>query len=255
MIIAVAANGPDLESAVEHRLGHSPYLLIIDTGTLDFEAIPVSLDRSGAGIGFVAVAVEKKARAVIAGYVSPNVSRPLREHDIEVFTSVSGTVRDVVERYRRGELGGRDHESKTKGKAILLHSVSRTVRQFASILPVLVGIAFLIGLFQAFVSREILFSLFSGKQLSDTISGAFFGSLFTGNPINSYVIGNALLKLDVSLYAVTALIVTWVTVGIIQLPAEISMLGWRFALSRNLTAFILAIPIAFFTVYILRLLE
>jgi len=257
MVIAIAANGPDLDSAVEHRLGFSPYLLIIDVGTLNFEAVPVSFDNAGtgAGIGSVAIAIEKKAKVIIAGYISPNVARPLLENDIEVFTSVSGKVRDVVERYRRGELGAPDYESKTKGNTTLLHSVNRTVRQFGSIIPVMIGIVFLIGLFQAFVSKEILFSLFSGKQLSDTITGAFFGSLFTGNPINSYVIGNALLKLDVSLYAVTALIVTWVTVGIIQLPAEISVLGLRFALSRNLAAFILAIPVAFFTVYMLRLLE
>jgi predicted Fe-Mo cluster-binding NifX family protein len=257
MKIAVASNGPDLDAGVEHRLGLSQYLLIVDVDTLDFEAVPVLSDSAGtgAGIGSVAIAIEKNAKAIIAGYISPNVARPLLEHDIEIFTSVSGKVRDVVVKYRRGELGVPDYENKTTAKQNLLYSVNRTVRQFASILPVLIGVVFLIGLFQAFVSKEILFSLFSGKQLSDTITGAVFGSLFTGNPINSYVIGNALLKLDVSLYAVTALIVTWVTVGIIQLPAEISVLGWRFALSRNLTAFILAMPVAFFTVYILGLLE
>jgi predicted Fe-Mo cluster-binding NifX family protein len=257
VIIAIATNGPDLDAEVENRFGLSPYLLIIDVDTLDFEAVPVLSDNAGrgAGIGSVAIAIENKAKAIIAGYISPNVAKPLLEHDIEVFTSVNGKVRDVVERYRRGELGVPVNENKTTAKENLLRSVNRTARQFASILPVLIGVVFLIGLFQAFVSKEILFSLFSGKHLSDAITGAFFGSLFTGNPINSYVIGNALLKLDVSLYAVTALIVTWVTVGIIQLPAEISVLGWRFALSRNLTAFILAVPVAFLTVYVLRLLE
>ena len=257
MKIAVAAKGPNLDAEVEHRLGLSPYLLVIDVGTLDFEAVPVSFDSAGtgAGIGCVAIAIEKKAKAIIAGYISPNVARPLLEHDIEVFTSVSGKVRDAVERYRKGELGAYDFESKKTAKITLLHSVNRAVRQFASIIPVLIGIVFLIGLFQAFVSKEILFSLFSGEPFSDTFTGAFFGSLLTGNHINTYVISNALLELEVSLYAVTAIIVTWVTVGIIQLPAEISVLGWRFALSRNLTAFILAIPVAFLTVFILRLLE
>ncbi len=257
MKIAVAANGPDLDAEVEHRLGLSPYLLVIDVGTLDFEAVQVSFDRTGAsaGIGCVAIAIEKKTRAIIAGYISPHVARPLLEHDIEVFTSVSGTVRNAVEKYRRGELRVLDYGSKTTAKENLIHSVNQTVRQFASIIPVLIGIVFLIGLFQAFVSKKILFSLFIGKHLPDALTGSFFGSLFTGNPINSYVIGNALLELEVSLYAVTALIVTWVTVGIIQLPAEISVLGWRFALSRNLTAFILAIPVAFLTVFILRLLK
>jgi predicted Fe-Mo cluster-binding NifX family protein len=255
MRIAVAANGSDLDSAVNHRLGLSPYLLIVDVDTLDFEAVPLSFKSTGAGIEFVAIAIEKKASAIIAGYISPNVARPLHKHDIEVFASVSGKVRDVVKRYRGGELGSPNYKKTVTAKEKLLNSVNRTVRQFASIIPVLIGVVFLIGLLQAFVSKEVLYSLFSGKHFPDTITGAFFGSIFTGNPINSYVIGNALLKLDVSLHAVTALILTWVTVGIIQLPAEISVLGWKFALSRNLSAFILAIPVAFFTVYILRLFQ
>ena len=257
MKIAVASNGPDLDAQVENRLGLSPYLLIVDVDTLDFEAIPVSLDKigPGAGIESVAVAVERKAGAIIAGYVSPNVAGPLLEHNIKVFTSVKGTVRDVVERYRKGELAFPCYENKEKPIRTLLYPVIRTARQFASIIPVLIGVVLLIGLFQAFVSKEILFSLFIGKRLPDALTGSIFGSLFAGNPINSYVIANALLKMEVSLHAVTALIVTWVTVGIIQLPAEISVLGWRFAISRNLTAFILAVPIAFFTLYLVRILE
>jgi predicted Fe-Mo cluster-binding NifX family protein len=255
MKIAIAANGPNLDASVGHRLGYSPYLLIIDVETLDFETIPVSPGGFRTGTGCVTVAIGKKAKTIIAGYISPHIAGPLFEHDIEVFSSVNGTVRDVIEKYRQGKLRGSYYEGKATTKENLLRSLNQTFRQFASIFPVLIGVVFLTGLFQAFVSREILFSFFSGKPLTDTMKGAFFGSLFAGNPINSYVIGNALLEMEVSLYGVTALIVTWVTVGIIQLPAEISALGWRFALSRNLTAFILAMPVAFITLHILRMLE
>ncbi len=254
MKIAMAANGSELDAEVGHRLGFSSYLLLIDVDTMDFEAIPLAFDGTGAGIGAVAIAIEKNAKAILAGYIPPHVSSPLLEHDIEVFTSISGKVRDVVEAYKRGDLESYKYGSKTMKKTTLLHSLNRTIRQFASILPVLIGVVLLIGLFQTFVSKEILFSLFSGKPFSDTSIGAFLGSIFAGNPINSYVLGNVLLKLGVSLYAVTAVIVTWVTVGIIQLPAEISALGWRFALLRNLAAFILAIPVSFLTVSILRVL-
>jgi hypothetical protein len=40
----------------------------------------------------------------------------------------------------------------------------------------------------------------------------------------------------VGLSAVTALLVSWVTVGVVQMPAEATMLGWRFVLLRNLLA-------------------
>jgi hypothetical protein len=101
----------------------------------------------------------------------------------------------------------------------------------------------------------ILTSIFSGNVALDTLWGACFGSIFAGNPINSYIIGGELLKYGVSLFAVTAFIVTWVTVGLVQLPAEIAAFGKRFALLRNGLSFLLAIPVAIVTVLILNLLE
>ncbi|MBW1908226.1 MAG: NifB/NifX family molybdenum-iron cluster-binding protein [Deltaproteobacteria bacterium] len=262
MKIAVAANGPDLDAEIGHRLGLSPYLIVIDLNTMDFEAVSISFDGTGAGagIGAVAIALEKNACAILAGYVSPAIAKPLLEHNVEIFTSVSGSVRDAIEGYRKGELRNSVYVSEATGKdarrdkADMAHALKRTARQFASMLPLLVGVILLVGLFQAFISKEVLFSIFSGQPFFDTFLGASFGSISAGNPVNSYVIGDALAKLEVSPYAVTALIVTWVTVGIVQLPAEIAALGWRFALSRNLTAFILATPIAFLTVSILRIL-
>jgi hypothetical protein len=129
----------------------------------------------------------------------------------------------------------------------------KSARQFANLLPMLAGVVLLIGLFNTFVSKEVLASVFSGDPALDTLRGASFGSILAGNPINSYIIGGELLKDGVSLYAVTALIVTWVTVGLVQLPAEIAALGRRFGLVRNGLCFALSIPIAILTVLILTL--
>jgi len=59
----------------------------------------------------------------------------------------------------------------------------------------------------------------------------------------------------VGLIAVTALLVSWVTVGIVQLPAESLMLGGRFAVYRNLVCFGIAVIVAFLVVYTLQLLR
>jgi len=75
----------------------------------------------------------------------------------------------------------------------------------------------LIGLLNTFVSRNFLAALFSGNPVLDTLLGAFFGSILAGNAINSYIIGGELLEYGVSLFTVTALIITWVTVGLVQL--------------------------------------
>lgn len=63
-----------------------------------------------------------------------------------------------------------------------------------------------------------------------------------------------MLNQGVGLIAVTAFIVSWVTVGIIQLPAESVILGKKFAILRNISAFILSIIVAILTVLILGVL-
>jgi uncharacterized membrane protein YraQ (UPF0718 family) len=109
------------------------------------------------------------------------------------------------------------------------------------------------GLFSAFVPKQLLHSIFTGKAPLDTVWGACFGSLFTGNPVNSYVIGGEMLEQGISLYAVTALMTAWVTVGLIQLPAEMAALSRRFGLVRNGVSFVLSILIAIATVTVWNL--
>ena len=105
------------------------------------------------------------------------------------------------------------------------------------------------------MSKELISSIFSGNTALDSLWGACLGSILAGNPINSYIIGGELLEYGVSLFAVTALIIAWVTVGLVQLPAEIAALGRRFALTRNAISFILSIAIAIITVVVLNLIK
>ncbi len=121
-------------------------------------------------------------------------------------------------------------------------------------LPVMVGVIMLVGLFQAFVSRHWVASLFTGQPLFDAFFGAIFGSVLTGNPVNSYVIGKGLLDVSAGLAGITAFILTWVTVGLIQLPAEITAVGTRFALIRAGVVFALSIPISCLTSWLVVVL-
>jgi len=83
--------------------------------------------------------------------------------------------------------------------------------------------------------------------LLDSLRGAGIGSILAGNPVNSYVISEQLLGDGVSVFAVAAFIISWVTVGIAQLPAEALTLGTRFAVLRNSLSFLLSVPIALLT--------
>jgi uncharacterized membrane protein YraQ (UPF0718 family) len=124
----------------------------------------------------------------------------------------------------------------------------KTLRQFFGMTPVLIGVVLLVGLFRVFVSRGMLLAIFSGNPIQDTLWGAVVGSVLAGNPVNSYVIGETLLNMGVSLYGTAALLFCWINVGLLQLPAEISAFGLRFALFRNIAAFCMAILVAVLTV-------
>jgi len=137
----------------------------------------------------------------------------------------------------------------------IITSFYKAIRSFGGALPVLLGVILLLGLFKVYISSELISSIFTGELFRDTLLGTVIGSISAGNPITSYIIGGELLKEGVGLFAVTAFIASWVTVGVIQLPAEASILGKRFAITRNILSFILAILVAIATVVTLRFIS
>ena len=86
----------------------------------------------------------------------------------------------------------------------------------------------------------------------DVLLGTALGSIAAGPPVASYLLGGELRAGGVSLMAVTALVVSWVTVGLVQLPAEALYLGRRFAVARNLVSFAFTLAVAWLTVQTLR---
>jgi len=146
-------------------------------------------------------------------------------------------------------------EQRTKPqKERLIPIVKKTASMFVGMLPILVGVVFLTGLILEFFPADRAAEWFGRNNVLDALIGAIFGSIAAGHPLTSYVLGGELLANGISLVAVTALLVSWVTVGSIQFPAEALMLGRRFALYRNLLCFGFSILIAVLTVATLRLL-
>ena len=127
----------------------------------------------------------------------------------------------------------------------------KTIRSFKRSLPILLGILMLLSLASATIPKRLYSTIFTGNQIVDPLIGASMGSIAGGNPLTSYIIGGELRVQGISMLAITAFIVAWVTVGLIQLPAEALMLGKRFALVRNGISFVTAVIIAVLTVLIL----
>ena len=114
-------------------------------------------------------------------------------------------------------------------------------------MPILIGVLMLLALVATLVPNSFYGRIFVGNPIIDPLIGATLGSIAGGNPLTSYVIGGELRSQGISMLAITAFIVAWVTVGIIQLPAEGLILGRRFAVTRNLIGYLSAVVIAILT--------
>ncbi len=132
-----------------------------------------------------------------------------------------------------------------------IQAVKRAARGMYKTLPTLIGIILLISMASILIPSSFYSSVFGNHYLVDSFIGSAIGSILAGNPINSYVLGGEFLNQGVKLIAVTAFLVAWVTVGIVQLPAEGLLLGKKFALLRNGLSFIFSIIVAVLTVMIL----
>ena|SRR6056297_3078357 len=120
----------------------------------------------------------------------------------------------------------------------------KALRGLTRSLPIIATVVLLISLFKTYLPTTTMVRFFTGSPLADTTIGAAFGSILAGNSINSYIIGDQLIKNGVPLTAVTAFLAAWVIVGVLQIPAEMAELGRRFALIRALSGFFFAIVVA-----------
>ena len=136
----------------------------------------------------------------------------------------------------------------------LKQAIVKSAKAMYKSLPVLLGVILLVSLANTLIPKSIYSSLFSKNLFLDSVIGSALGSILAGNPITSYILGGEFLKQGISLVAVTAFLVAWVTVGIVQLPAESILLGKKFAITRNITAFVFSIIVAIITVVIVGLI-
>jgi len=106
MKVAVSSTGKTLESAVDPRFGRCSWFLIVETGDMTSEALSnesVALG-GGAGIQSAQFIVSKGATAVLTGNCGPNAMSALSAAGVNVILGQTGTVREAVERFKKGEL-------------------------------------------------------------------------------------------------------------------------------------------------------
>ncbi|MDD2574824.1 MAG: NifB/NifX family molybdenum-iron cluster-binding protein [Firmicutes bacterium] len=106
MKIAVSATGNTLESQLDLRFGRAAAFIIMDTETMDFEAVDNSgaVAAGGAGISAAQLVADKDVEAVITGNVGPNAMNVLKAANIEIYRGNAASVKDNVEQFKKGGL-------------------------------------------------------------------------------------------------------------------------------------------------------
>jgi predicted Fe-Mo cluster-binding NifX family protein len=104
--IGVSASGNTLEALVDPRFGRCTYFVLVDSDSMQFEAVPnlAAASGSGAGIQAAQTMASKQVQVLITGNVGPNAFQALSAAEISVITGASGKVREAIEKYKKGLL-------------------------------------------------------------------------------------------------------------------------------------------------------
>jgi predicted Fe-Mo cluster-binding NifX family protein len=105
MKIAITATAPTLDADVDPRFGRCAYFLIVDTDTMEFEAVENANAALGGGAGIQSgqLMASRNVKFVLTGNCGPNAHATLSAAGIGVVPGCSGTVRDAVERFKAGQ--------------------------------------------------------------------------------------------------------------------------------------------------------
>jgi predicted Fe-Mo cluster-binding NifX family protein len=106
MRIAITVQGSDLDAHVDPRFGRASQFLVVETETMEYEAIgnSQSLDLAqGAGIQAAQNILRHHPDAILTGNCGPKAFKVLGAAGVGVILGVSGTAREAIRGFLAGE--------------------------------------------------------------------------------------------------------------------------------------------------------
>ncbi len=106
MKIAVSSTGKSLDSQIDPRFGRCQYFIFVDPESMEFEALENEglMAMGGAGVQASQFIAQRGSNVLITGNIGPNAASALSASGIKVFLVSGGTVREVIEAYKSGNL-------------------------------------------------------------------------------------------------------------------------------------------------------
>lgn len=106
MKVAVTAAVAALDAMVDPRFGRCAHFVVVETDDLAFEVIENATQSLDGGVGIQAsqLLANRGIEAVLTGSCGPNARQTLDVVGIQVVVGCSGTVSEVVERFKSDQL-------------------------------------------------------------------------------------------------------------------------------------------------------
>lgn len=106
MKVAVSSKGENLDAQVDPRFGRCQFFLVVNPDDMSFEVLnnQSAAQAGGAGIQTAQFLASQGVAAVITGNCGPNAVQTLAAAGIELYGGQAGTVREVIEKFKNGNL-------------------------------------------------------------------------------------------------------------------------------------------------------
>ncbi len=105
MKIAISANGKELDSLLDPRLGRCSFFAFYDTDEKKWSLLsnPGALEGSGAGIKASQFLIEQQVGILLTGDVGPKASRVLNAAGIKQYSLPEVPIKEALHRYQEGQ--------------------------------------------------------------------------------------------------------------------------------------------------------